>query len=73
MYIHMFIIKWYFSRTYYRWKGTVHLPAEKPIFYRYFVGFILKPEENQKEIFVHSWESHDEPRVVKFVNGMLLI
>lgn len=51
----------------------MHLPAEKPIFYRYFVGFILKPEENQKEIFVHSWESHDEPRVVKFVNGMLLI
>lgn len=35
------------------------------------MGFILKPEEAQKDIFVHSWESHDEPRVVKFVNGML--
>lgn len=62
-----------FSRTYYIWSGKVHLPAEKEIFFRYFVAYIIEPDGKymkQKQISVHSWESHYEPRTTKLINGM---
>lgn len=71
----MFINKFNFSKIYYQWEGKVHLPEKITIFYRYFIANILKSDVNldQKEIFVHSWESHNEPRVVKYVDGMFCI
>lgn len=62
------------SRTFYRWSGSVHLPAEKQIFFRYFVAYILEPDDEktkQKQVLVHSWESHHEPRIVQSVDGIL--
>lgn len=56
-----------FSRTYYVWSGKVHIPIGKEISYRYFLAYILEPDNEyvkQKQVFVHSWESHITPRIV---------
>lgn len=56
------------------WTGSVHLPAEKEIFFRYFMAYILGPDDEfvtQRHIFIHSWESQQEPRRVQ--DGMLVI
>lgn len=48
------------------------MPADKEIFYRYFIAYILEPDGDyvkQKYTLVHSWESHQVPRLVQFSNG----
>ncbi|XP_025192312.1 glycerophosphocholine phosphodiesterase GPCPD1-like isoform X1 [Melanaphis sacchari] len=56
------------NRKYCIWTGSVHLPPEKEIFFRYFMAYIVEPDGEfvtQKHIFVHSWESQPEPRRVQ--------
>ncbi|VVC36861.1 Hypothetical protein CINCED_3A012450 [Cinara cedri] len=59
------------NRTFYIWSGQVHLPADKEIFFRYFIAYILEPDGDyvkQKHTLVHSWESHQVPRSIKFID-----
>lgn len=65
-----------FSQTFYTWSGKVHLPAGKEIDFRYFIAYILEPDNEyvkEKHTFVHSWESHHEPRTVQSIKGILFI
>lgn len=65
-----------FSRTYNTWSGKVHLPIGKEILYRYFVAYILEPDNEyvkQKHVFVHSWESHYKSRIVSSTDGILIV
>ncbi|XP_060846937.1 LOW QUALITY PROTEIN: glycerophosphocholine phosphodiesterase GPCPD1-like [Rhopalosiphum padi] len=56
------------NRKYCVWTGSVHLPPEKEIFFRYFMAYIVEPDGEfvtQRHIFIHSWESQQEPRRVQ--------
>ncbi|XP_050426352.1 glycerophosphocholine phosphodiesterase GPCPD1 [Adelges cooleyi] len=55
------------NRTHYIWTGKVDLPTDKQVLFRYFVAYILEPDGvniKKRNVLVHSWESHYEPRVV---------
>jgi len=65
-----------FSSTYYTWSGKVHLPVGKEILFRYFVAYILEPDNDyvkQNHVFVHSWESHDKCRIIPSISGILIV
>ncbi|XP_015371225.1 PREDICTED: glycerophosphocholine phosphodiesterase GPCPD1-like [Diuraphis noxia] len=56
------------NRKYCVWTGSIHLPPDQEIFFRYFMAYIIEPDEEfvkQRHIFVHSWESQPEPRRVQ--------
>ncbi|VVC38349.1 Carbohydrate-binding-like fold,Spaetzle,PLC-like phosphodiesterase, TIM beta/alpha-barrel [Cinara cedri] len=60
------------NQKFYIWSGKVHLPTDKEIFFRYFIAYILEPDGNyvrQKHTLIQSWESHQIPRPIQFIDG----